>query len=340
MSRSARVTRLAVALGLVGALAAASWAWASLRPTGEPPPRVRDESVPGPAVGVSAGNAGGSPNRLGSPAVPVRIYEPGVEPWGTLVWAHGGSFVRGTLDWPEADWVARRFAEAGLRVYSVDYALASDTVKAPAPANDVAAVVHAAAERHAGALFVGGASAGAHLAVEAVLTQHDAAVAGRGRVADALIMLYPTAHRTQRADPAIDAATAQLPEARRFDPQRIADMYAFYLGADEPAGGGTAVAGGPLAYPTVPVVVGELPVERLAQLPATVIVNAEADDLRASGEQFAEQLHAAGVPVVHETQPATVHGFLNRPNESSSAEAASRATIERFVRALRAIHPQ
>ena len=88
------------------------------------------------------------PNRMGSAEIPVRVYEPDGAwlrgdggPWGTIVWAHGGSFVRGTLDWPEADWVSRRFAAAGLRVYSVDYALANDEVKAPAPALDVAAVL-------------------------------------------------------------------------------------------------------------------------------------------------------------------------------------------------------
>ncbi|MGK0715274.1 alpha/beta hydrolase [Leucobacter sp. W1153] len=328
--------------------------------------KVYEELLPGPAFDATdtssdattsgAGGAmtsylhGGSPNRLGSASVPVRAYEPqGEEPWATLIWAHGGSFVRGTLDWPEADWAARAFAEAGMRVYSVDYALASESVKAPAPANDVASVVRAVAERHEGPLIVGGASAGAHLATEAALTQADA-----GRPSDALIMLYPTAHRVQRADSQIAQLTATLPETRRFDASRIAQMHAYYLGdgsetretpgpaTDAGAGPGTDMrtAGGadPRGYPTAPTVVGELPYERLRQLPPTVIINADADELRASGEQFAAQLRAAKVPVTITLQPGTVHGYLNRPEESDGARADARATIERFVAEVRAIH--
>ena len=143
--------------------------------------RISNFTLAGPASSIP-GHMTGDPNRVGSVQVPVRLYEPDEaelgrepEPWGTLVWAHGGSFVRGTLDWPEADWVARSFAAKGLRVYSVDYALASDTVKAPAPSNDVAAVLYDVRARHSGPVFVGGASAGGHLAVLAALNQADLA---------------------------------------------------------------------------------------------------------------------------------------------------------------------
>lgn len=301
-------------------------------------------------------------NRIGSVEVPVRRYEPaasasGTEPWATLVWAHGGSFMRGTLDWPEADWAARRFAEAGLRVYSVDYVLASDTVKEPAPANDVAAVLAWAAEQHTGPLVVGGASAGGHLAVLAALAQAERAAAGAAlgdpassdsaptgatasataahdtaagtastaapRAADALILQYPTLHRVQRDDAALAAAVADLPAERRFDDDRIAEMYAYYLGD----GAGLADAE----------VAGEVAQDRLALLPPTVIVNADLDDLRASGEQFAEQLRAAGVPVTEHVTPGTVHGYLNRPEESAEAREDALAAIEVFTRGLRPI---
>ena len=294
----------------------------------EPGMRVSDILIEGPAARTAAG----SPNRVGSAAVPVRRYDPEGEPWATLVWAHGGSFVRGTLDWPEADWVSRRFAEAGLRVYSVDYALASDAVKAPAPGNDVAAVLGSViAESGSGTVFIGGASAGAHLAALAALSVAEAATSGSGRAADALILEYPTLHRVQRADPAIAAATAGLPEQRRFGAGRIAEMYDFYLGSADPGPADTA------AVDPAPVVAGELPAAKLALLPPTVIVNADADDLRASGEQFAEQLRAAGVTVVEDVQPGTVHGYLNRPDESDRARADASATIDRFVSELRAI---
>jgi acetyl esterase/lipase len=281
--------------------------------------QIIDMAVPGPAAGLDVG----IPNRVGSAAVPVRLYVPEGEAWATLVWAHGGSFVRGTLDWPEADWAARRFAEAGLRVYSVDYALASDAVKAPAPSNDVAAVLRWVAAEHDGPLVVGGASAGGHLAALAALQQADRAAAGSGRPVDALILQYPTLHRVQREDAALAAATVNLLEQRRFDAARIAEMYAFYLGEQD-------------ADP-VEVVVGELAAGRLAALPPTVIVNADLDELRASGEQFAEQLREAGVPVAEHLQPGTVHGYLNRPEESEQARAAAQASVDRFTGELRVI---
>ncbi len=354
---------------------------------GEPVVRVSEERIPGPAAGIANGGVGRTAtaglNRIGSTEVPVRVYEPeGETPWATLVWAHGGSFLRGTLDWPEADWAARSFAEAGLRVYSVDYALASDAVKAPAPANDVAAVLREVIVRHghpasgaasteadqtSGFVFVGGASAGAHLAALAALQQAEVAVAvpaaetasgstgdvrGEPRAADALIMLYPTAHRVQQVDAALAAANAALPDARRFSAERIAEMYDFYLGADpgiEPraasvapaaaspagVGAGAGVGGDPLGYPTAPTVLGELPGHRLALLPPTVIVNADLDDLRASGEQFAQQLREAGIPVVDAVQAGTTHGYMNRPGESARATSDARATIDRFVAELR-----
>lgn len=304
--------------------------------------QVHDFEIPGPAAGGAGGEGGiGAVNRLGSRVVPVRSYLPEAgpdgAPWATLVWAHGGSFVHGTLDWPEADWVARRFAEAGVHVYSVDYVLATETVKAPAPANDLAAALswvaeHVVAEHETGALVVGGASAGAHLAVLAALAQADRAAqstTGTVRPADALVLEYPTLHRVQQHDAALAAAASNLPEQRRFRASRISDMYDFYLGDASGAAREGTDAGA--------VIAGELPRDRLSLLPPTVIVNADADELRASGEQFATQLREAGVTVVESVQPGTIHGYLNRPNESARADADARETITRFVTELRGI---
>ena len=183
------------------------------------------------------------PNRLGSDLVPVRLYEPIFpastsltkptnEAWATLVWAHGGSFVRGDLDWPESDWVARAFAAYGIRVVAVDYVLASETVKAPAPANDVAAVLRWIESRYGGAILVGGASAGANLAAQAALVQEAAAAAGIAGSPTGLVMIYPTLHRVQWEAPEISFLVEDLPENKRFLPERIAQMYSFYLAED------------------------------------------------------------------------------------------------------------
>ena len=102
-------------------------------------------------------------------------------------------------------------------------------------------------------------------------------------------------------------------------------MYDFYLGVGER---GSSPA---------PTIAGELPQERLALLPPTVIVNADADELRASGQEFAEQLRSASVPVTDYIEPGTVHGYLNRPEETAQSRADAAASIERFVTELRAI---
>ncbi|MFD5598775.1 alpha/beta hydrolase [Leucobacter sp. NPDC058333] len=299
--------------------------------------QISDITVTGPAAAIEGGVGAAdprSPNRVGSTEIPVRVYEPDSEAWATLVWAHGGSFIHGHPDMPEADWAARRFAEAGVRVYSVDYALASETVKAPAPANDVAAVLARVETQHAGPIAVGGASAGGHLAVEAALQQADRAAASGDasvRPAEALLLEYPTLHRVQRPDSAVAAATKALPEQYRFDAERVSGMYDFYLGETLAS---ARVSRGDAASAFGAIVAGELDGSRLSQLPPTVMVNADADDLRASGEQFAEQLRAAGVPVTLSLQPGTVHGYLNRPDESAQAGADAQQTIDHFVAEL------
>jgi len=280
--------------------------------------RVSDIEVPGPASNLADPETG-TPNVVGAAAVPVRVYEPAAakkEPWATLVWAHGGSFMRGTLDWPEADWVSRRFAEAGLRVLSVDYTLASDAAHAPAPVNDVAAVLRRVLDRVSGPVFVGGASAGGQLAVASTLQSSSWATGNR---VAGLALVYPTLHRVQRPAPEISQLTASLPEERRFRPERIAEMYRVHLGDG-----------------TTPVV-GELASEQLAALPPTVTVAADADDLRASAEQFTEQLHDAGVDAAFRVQPGTVHGYLNRPEESVRARQDAQHTIDIIVDHLRGL---
>lgn len=293
---------------------------------------VSDVMIPGPAAELGVE----SPNRLGSEQVPVRRYEPETETWATLVWAHGGSFVHGDLDWPEAHWVSQRFADAGVRVYSVDYGLASESVKAPAPANDVAAVLREVAALTSEPLVLGGASAGANLAVQAALTHAAHAASGSSEAVPTplagLLLEYPTLHRVQEPDEVIAGLTASLPERRQFGAVRVADMYDFYLAEDL---GSAAEVESPAGYPLLPVVVGELSAAELAPLPPTVIVNAEADDLRASGEQFAQQLRAAGVAVSEYTQPGTIHGYLNRPDESDQALVDAEQTIARFVEEMR-----
>lgn len=47
--------------------------------------------------------------------------------------------------------------------------------------------------------------------------------------------------------------------------------------------------------------------------PRTLVVNAEHDNMRASGDLFAAELAAAGADVEHHVLAGTRHAFLNRP---------------------------
>ncbi|WP_394554092.1 alpha/beta hydrolase [Agromyces sp. MMS24-JH15] len=93
-----------------------------------------------------------------------------------LVWAHGGGFVHGDLDMPEAHWVARAFAARGVAVVSIDYRLVRDGANTfPAASDDVLAAWTWTLD-HAdelgldpARLAIGGASAGANLVTGAVL---------------------------------------------------------------------------------------------------------------------------------------------------------------------------
>jgi acetyl esterase/lipase len=74
---------------------------------------------------------------------------------------------------------------------------------------------------------------------------------------------------------------------------------------------GIAGVGDEIAFP------GNGPIP--ARHPRTLILNAEADPLRASGDLYARQLLAADVPVEVEHIPGSQHGFLNEP-ESVKAQ--------------------
>ncbi|NJP90915.1 alpha/beta hydrolase [Nonomuraea sp. FMUSA5-5] len=60
-------------------------------------------------------------------------------PVSALVWVHGGAFVGGSLDMPEAHWVGLSLAARGIPVLSVDYHKALHGVTFPIPSDDIRA---------------------------------------------------------------------------------------------------------------------------------------------------------------------------------------------------------
>ncbi|WP_350348091.1 alpha/beta hydrolase fold domain-containing protein [Agromyces sp. G08B096] len=250
----------------------------------------------------------------------VRVYPAGAPGGAGLVWAHGGGFVAGDLDMPEADWVARSFAARGIPVVSIDYRLvAGGRDVYPAASDDVLAAWSWAVSAAPGLgidpdrLVVGGASAGANLVTGAVLRLLAGEVPGLPTPA-AVFLAYPTLLAVQPdPDPALRAALDANPEADRFAPGRVREMYETYLG-------------GPVEHPPLPAVPGLARPADLAGFPPALMVNDDVDELRVSGEAFGATLAAAGVAVEVVTEPGTEHGHLNRPDEPAAS-----ATVDRVV---------
>lgn len=239
-------------------------------------------------------------------AAPLRWYPSGARPTTgpTLLWLHGGGFFRGGLDQPEAHDVARALARRGLAVVTVHYRLAPPPGlpwvgarggrprgRFPLALDDVLGAYHQVSARTSGGVLLGGASAGACLAAGATLRALDEGARPAGAVFaygffHAAHPRVPDAGRRSRghrrlthAPWALDAANRNYAGSRRA----LSDRLAFPGGHD------------------------------LDGFPRTLVVDAEHDDMSASGGRFAAELAASGAAVEHHVLPGTNHAFLNRP---------------------------
>lgn len=277
----------------------------------------------------------------------VRVY-PAERPDGSmLVWLHGGAFMFGTIDMPEADQVGRRLSAAGTTVVSVDYTLAPlDAIEALGPPEPEAGAptpeqireeIEAAGPRahfpvaslqvvsafdwtvsnatSFGAdpahVSIGGASAGGNIAAGAAMRLRDRATSAP----TALVLVYPVLHSPlPEADAHLQSLLEELPGSLTIPPESSDIINRNYLG-DSDDREGYAFPGG----------------HDLAGLPPTLIVNADRDRLRASGQAFAAELALAGVDVQTVREQGALHGFLNEIGD----EAAERtlALIKRSVAA-------
>lgn len=123
------------------------------------------------------------------PPIRVRCHEPSSARRGVVVWAHGGSWVAGSIEaWHEPCSALAR--ACGMAVVSVDYRLAPRW-HFPAPLEDIMQVLRWAAREFVPAtgrppLMVGGDSAGATIAASAALRCRS-----EGPVLAAQILAYP-----------------------------------------------------------------------------------------------------------------------------------------------------
>lgn len=237
--------------------------------------------------------------------VPVRVYTPEGPPGSrpALVWMHGGAFMFGDLDMPEADRTAREVcSRAGAVVVSVDYRLAIGGVHFPVPLDDVVAAVRWLRDGaddlgvDADRIAVGGASAGGNLATAAVIRLRDE----EGWQPAVLVPAYGVFHAVlPPSTPEIDERMADVPPMLGFTDEQTAGFTANYVGGPAESADGSSMPG----------------LADLTALCRTVMVDAEYDDLRRSEEPFHAALLAAGVDVTRHVQPGVLHGFLNLPAE-------------------------
>ncbi|MFF9778614.1 alpha/beta hydrolase fold domain-containing protein [Streptomyces sp. NPDC013978] len=266
---------------------------------------IDDREIPGPG-----------------PRIPVRIYSPAVPasfPRPCLVWLHGGGWISGDLDMPEAHETARGVAgRADAVVVSVDYRLCGKGVRFPAPHDDVVAAYRWVRDNAAdlgvdpARIAVGGASAGGNLAAGAALRLRD-----EGKTPWQALLLYPALHALL-PDPSDELATAltQLPAAFGLFTPHLGQVIAAYLG-DTPV-----ESASPYAFPGL--------AKDLSGFPPTYVDNDEFDHLRSSGELFTDQLRTAGVDVEQVLSAGVPHGHLNLVGLDTA-----HATLDRMAARLR-----
>lgn len=247
--------------------------------------------------------------------VAARAYRPPGVPRGGLVWIHGGAFIGGDLDSPETHWFSLHLAARGISVLAVDYRKAVRGVAYPVPFDDCLsawnwAVVHAA--RVLGVdgdgLFLGGASAGGDLAACVAKKVRDGQDATRP---SALVLAYPWLHPE-----AVVLAPEEMGRAREgaaglfFEAEDLTAMSYNYARV-------RSALRDPYAFAAV---------GSAQDLPPTLIVTAEFDSIRASGEAFARALDEEGVDVTLVMDPGVAHGIIASP-----LDPAARASVTRIA---------
>lgn len=237
--------------------------------------------------------------------VSCRVYEHGALAT-TLVYAHGGGWTTGDLDY--ADEFCRGLAARGIRIVSVDYALAPEH-PFPTALGELATVLAAVRERFGRSVVLGGDSAGANLA----------AVVGVENAATALVLIYP----------ALDAGmrTASYDDADCAFPIGRGAMTWFYEQY--------APHGDPDDIRLSP---GRRPVG--VDHPPTLVATAGHDPLRDEGVAYADALAAAGIVTAREHFPGLCHGFLRFTGASPASAAARDRLIDAVSSFVAALEPQ
>lgn len=225
--------------------------------------------------------------------VPVRIYQPvgGVAPRPAILFAHGGAFISGDLDF-EHPRCLEMCRDTGFLVVSVDYRLAPE-FPYPAGLEDCLLAFGwlCAAGSDLGAdparVAVVGVSAGGTLAAAICLRARD-----QGLPSPAFqMLLYPVLE--DRLDTPSMRGFADTPV---WDSHNCAHMWHHYLGPADQRG-------------TVSPYAAPARATDLSGLPAAYVMTAEYDPLRDEGAEYARRLMHAGVSTELHEFAGAFHGF-------------------------------
>jgi acetyl esterase len=248
-------------------------------------------------------------------SIPARIYTPktlrkkdGLAP--CLVFFHGGGWVIGNLD--SHDVVCRKLAHEGeLIVISVDYRLAPEH-RFPAAVEDALTATQWVASHarelgiDAARLSVGGDSAGGNLAAVTAL-----AARATGPKLASQVLIYPA------TDFAMNTPSHSEPETSILLTHSVVKWFCnHYLGGADINDWRASPARA-----------------KLEGLPPAYVLVAGADPLRDEGNEYAERLKQAGVPVTYRYFPGQFHGFFTMGKLLNQANIAA-SEISAWLKAL------
>jgi acetyl esterase len=251
-------------------------------------------------------------------SIPARIYAPktlrqagGLAP--CLVFFHGGGWVIGDLD--SHDVVCRKLADEGeLIVISVDYRLAPEH-KFPAAVDDAIDATKWIADNaaslgiDASRLSVGGDSAGGNLAAVVAIAARD----GNGPAIAGQVLIYPA------IDFAMTHPSHSEPETSILLTHTVIRWFRdHYLN-------GAADVHDWRASP--------VRARTLIGLPPAYVLTAGADPLRDEGDEYANRLKQAGVPVAYRHFAGQFHGFFTMGKLLQQANVAA-SEIGDWLKAL------
>ncbi|WP_307835491.1 alpha/beta hydrolase [Streptomyces adelaidensis] len=224
----------------------------------------------------------------GTHSVPVRVYRPGPNPYGRMVWAHGGSWQAGSVEhWHEPVMDLARVS--GCTVVSVGYRLAPRH-RHPAQLDDVLTALSWAGEQaeHGEPVVVGGDSAGGTIAACAALARRD-----RGEPLAAQVLAYPP------LDPACSAPSYTRDPGAFPAAEDLRQAWRRYRGASS-----TAVRDGVKLHST------PLEAVRLDGLAPAILAVGDLDPVADDVTEYARRLAEAGNDVRLRVFPHTPHAVF------------------------------